>query len=151
MALQMIAQRCEAGNAWLADCHARPAAVHQAWNTEVLAPIPSGGRWLAAEARLVTVLRALYRIREEQRGPVLADPEHDRAWVLVPLAAAEDLADLGRVTVQPAGWMLRCPPAGWALEGRFWLWRPDGTGHLTDPAVLAAALGPGGYRRSEAS
>ncbi|MFC9911053.1 hypothetical protein [Streptomyces sp. NPDC059862] len=89
---------------------------------------------------------AATRIREEQRGPVLADGELDRAWWLVPLDAAEKLADVRQLVVRPAGWSLHCPSMGSYVDGRFWLWRPDGSGRLTDAAVLAAAFGPGGYR-----
>jgi hypothetical protein len=137
-----------AGDAWLADCSAHPALVRQTWGKEALAPITSGTRWFAAETRLMPTMHALNRITEAQRGPVLADPELDLAWWLVPLDAAEELADLRQVTVRPAGWPLHCPPAGWHLESRLWLCRPDGSGRLTQPAVLAAALGPGGYRRT---
>ena len=136
----------EAGDAWLADCSAHPDLVRAAWDEEVLAPIVSGVHWLAAETRLVTGMPALGRIREAQRGPVLADPQSDKVWWLVPLDATEELEDLKALRVQRPGWFLNCPPTGWHLEGRFWLSRPDGSGWLTDPAVLAAAFGPGGYR-----
>jgi hypothetical protein len=141
----------EAGDAWLADCSAHPTSVRTAWTAETLAPIKSGTHWLVAETALLTTMKALSRIREEHRGPVLADTEVDKAWWLVPLGAAEELADLRQLTVHPSGWLLRCPPARWHLETRIWLERPDGSGRLTDPAVLAAALGPGGYRHPEAS
>lgn len=142
-----LATAYEAGDAWLADCHAYPTLVRQTWGKEALAPLTSGTRWLAAETRLMPTMHALNRIREAQRGPVLADPDLDLAWWLVPLEAAEELSDLRQVTVRPAGWPLRCPPASWHLESRLWLCRPDGSGRLTEPAVLAAAFGPGGYRR----
>ncbi|MFC8512009.1 hypothetical protein [Streptomyces sp. NPDC057257] len=141
-----FAEIYEAGDAWLADCSAHPDLVRQAWWIEALAPIPSGTHWLAAEALLVTTMQALNRIREEHRGPVLADPQLDRAWWLVPSNAADELADVRAVAVRPFGQPLHCPPTGWQVCGRFWLHRPDGTGRLTDPAVLAAAVGPGGYR-----
>jgi len=141
-----IARLYEAGDAWLADCSAHPTLVRMTWNKEVLTPIAAGTHWLAAETRLLTTMHALNRIREEHRGPVLVDVETDKAWWLVPLDAAEELADVRQVTVHVPGWPLHCPPTGWHLEGRFWLNRPDGSGRLTDPDVLAAALGPGGYR-----
>ncbi|GAA3588981.1 hypothetical protein GCM10022295_83180 [Streptomyces osmaniensis] len=50
--------------------------------------------------------------------------------------------------IRPADWWLHCPPMGWPLQGRWWLTRPDGDGRLTEPAVLAAAFGRGGYRLS---
>ncbi|MHC3471211.1 hypothetical protein ACYF6T_21290 [Streptomyces sp. 7R007] len=136
----------EAGDAWLADCSAHPDLAHAAWDSELLAPIVTGRDWLAVEARLVTTVYALDRIPARKRGPVVADAPDDKAWWLVPPAAAEELADVRQLTVRPADWVLRCPPTGWQIDGRFWLSRPDGSGHLTDPAVLAAAFGPGGRR-----
>ncbi|CAK7285082.1 hypothetical protein SGPA1_30955 [Streptomyces misionensis JCM 4497] len=50
-------------------------------------------------------------------------------------------------SVPPAGWELECPTVVRFLGGRWWVEAPDGTGQLTDPALLAAAFGPGGYRR----
>ncbi|MER5213716.1 hypothetical protein ABT063_24870 [Streptomyces sp. NPDC002838] len=143
---QPVAQY-EAGNAWLADCTADPDLVREAWDAEALAPIVSGKHWLVAESRLSNGLPAATRIREEQRGPVLADGVLDRAWWLVPLDAVEELADVRQLLVHPAGWTLHCPALKSYYENRFWLWCPDGSGQLTDPAVLAAAFGPGGSRR----
>ncbi|MFE3853459.1 hypothetical protein ACFXPN_20265 [Streptomyces griseorubiginosus] len=138
----------EAGDAWLADCSADPVAVRRAWRQETLAQIASGEHWLVAESvLLLSTMHALKRIRAEDQGPVLAEPELNRAWWLVPLEAAEELADVRQLTVRPRGWKLSCPPTGWHLDGRMWLSRPDGSGLLTDPAVLAAALGPGGSYR----
>ncbi|GAB2769272.1 hypothetical protein [Streptomyces bullii] len=142
-----LAQRHDAGQAWLADCSPRPDLVRAQWEREELAAIPSGGHWLVAETTVAHGLPALARIREDQRGPVLGDAIQDRAWWLMPLDAAEELADVRQVQVRPAGWSLACPPLGAYRESRFWLWHPDGSGHLTDPAVLAAAFGPGGYVR----
>jgi hypothetical protein len=67
----------------------------------------------------------------------------DHHW----LSEISNLADLRAVAVQPIGWPLHCPSTGWPACGRFWLTRPDGSSQLTDPAVLAAAFGPGGCRR----
>lgn len=141
-----FAEVYEAGDAWLADCSAHPDLVRHAWDLEALAPIASGKAWSVAEAPLVASMRAHGRIPPERRGPVLADPTLDTAWWLLPLDAARELADVRTVVVQSAGWPLHCPPTGWQACGRFWLTRPDGSGQLTDPAVLAAAFGPGGYR-----
>ncbi|MFF0094666.1 hypothetical protein ACFYSF_32570 [Streptomyces canus] len=143
-----LAELHEASDAWLADCSPHPDLVRQAWDIDALAPIPCGPHWLAAECLLVGGMQALGRIRDEHRGPLLVDPLLDRAWWLVPADAADELADVGAVAVRPAGTPLHCPPTGWQACGRFWLYRPDGSGKLTDPAVLAAALGPGGYRPS---
>ncbi|MGW5258142.1 hypothetical protein ACWERW_35345 [Streptomyces sp. NPDC004012] len=147
MALPMrLAELYEAGDAWLADCSAYPDLVRQTWNAEELAPVASGEHWLVAESHVSNGLPALARIREERRGPVLVDAYADKAWWLVPPQAAEDLADVHTVSVKPSGWLLHCPPLGAMVQGHFWLWHPDGSRHLTDPAVLAAAFGPGGNR-----
>jgi len=141
-----------AGDRWLADCHTRPAEVWRTWHSGALAPIVSGVRWLVAETTVAHGMPAAARIPEEQRGPVVFDPYGDRAWWLVPLDSAEEFAEVRQVQMRHPGWMLRCPPTGRELERVHWLWQPDGSGHLTDPAVLAAAFGPGGYRpRAEAS
>lgn len=142
-----LAERYEAADAWLARCSGHPHEVRTRWDADELAPIASGAHWLIAESRLTTGMPAAARILPEHRGPVLADPDADRTWWLVPPSATEELADVRQVTVQPAGWTLRCPPCGWSVAGRWWLWRPNGTGLLTDPAVLAAAFGPGGAIR----
>ncbi|MFF7260667.1 hypothetical protein ACFZCL_10335 [Streptomyces sp. NPDC008159] len=141
-----IAQVYEAGDAWLADCSAHPDLVRQAWDIEALAPIATGAHWLAVESRLLDAMNAVNRIGVERLGPVLADPGVGRAWWLIPPDAAEDLADIRQVRVRPEGWPLHCPPTGWYQCGRLWLHRPDGSGRLNDPTLIAAALGPGGTR-----
>ncbi|WP_051814889.1 hypothetical protein RFN58_18920 [Streptomyces iakyrus] len=164
MALLKYTERYLAGDSWLAGCSEHPDLVREAWSLEALAPIPSGRARtrrrracrspskLVAEAPLIASMQAHDRIPSERQRPVVADPASDTTWWLVPLDTVEDLADLRAVTVQPAGWPLHCPPTGWPACGRFWFTRPDGTGELTDCAVLAAAFGPGGYRRpAEAS
>lgn len=145
------AELYEAGDAWLAECAVRPGLVRQAWSLDGLAPIRSGAHWLTAETLLVDGMQALSRIRPERRGPVLADPLLDRAWWLVPPGSARALAHVRRVLVEPIGIPLACPPTGWQACGRFWLHRPDGSGRLIDPAILAAALGPVGNPLPEAS
>lgn len=136
----------EAGDTWLAQCSVHPAAVRAAWEQETLAPIASGDHWLVAESSLTRGWPAASRIRNAPHGPVLADPDANLMFWLIAPGTAEEFADVRHLTVRPAGWLLPCPPTGWQVEGRFWLWRPDGSGHLHDPALVAAAFGPGGYR-----
>ncbi|MYW44757.1 hypothetical protein GT346_15850, partial [Streptomyces sp. SID161] len=63
-----------------------------------------------------------------------------RAWWLLPAeAAVDDIDDFG-FTVRPAGWELLCPPVVHSIGSLWWLSIPDGTGYLTDPALLAAAM-----------
>lgn len=154
---ESIARLHEAGDEWLAGCSPYPTVVRMTWEKEELAPIATGVHWLVVETRILPAMRVLSR---QHHGPVLADTETDAAWWLVPSAPwwlvpggpASTFAELRDVRVRRAGWTLRCPPTGWQLDGRFWLNRPDGSGLLTDPAALAAALGPGERRpSSEAS
>ncbi|WP_405879449.1 MULTISPECIES: hypothetical protein [unclassified Streptomyces] len=83
-------------------------------------------------------------------GPVLADVETGLAWWLLPTTVGDELADVRQLTVRPSGWALKCPPAAYALHCRLWLEPPDGSGRLTDPVLLGAALGPGGGPRLSA-
>ncbi|MBC2874044.1 MULTISPECIES: hypothetical protein [Streptomyces] len=78
--------------------------------------------------------------RAGRLGPVLTYAEESRQWWLVPPGHASAFDGLEGVTVRPPGWPLRCPPPGESLCGRGWLEPPDGTGRLTAPVTLAAAL-----------
>ncbi|MFJ9376122.1 hypothetical protein [Streptomyces sp. NPDC101455] len=147
MAPQMrIAEQAEAGDAWLVACSEQPSLVREAWASKSLAAIATGTKWLAVEAQLHTSYINLYRMREEHRGPLVADGKAGLAWWLVPLDAAEELADVQALQVQRAGWLLHCPPTERIIADRMWLRGPDGSGLLNDPTVLAAAFDPGGYR-----
>ena len=142
-----IAKVHETGDAWLADCSTRPDLVRQAWDVEALAPITTGKHWLAAEVRLVATIGAMQRIGTPRLGPILADPGVDSAWWLIPTDTADNLSGIHESTVRPPGWPLLCPPTGWFQCGRMWLHRPDGSGALNNPALLAATLGPGDGHR----
>lgn len=133
------------GSAWLASCARRPETAHAVWDMDGLAPIHCT-QWLAAEAQLTVALNAFARLPRQRRGPFLVDPALDTAWWLVPLDAADELRDVLTVTVQSLDWPLHCPPPDRPAAGRFWHVAPDGTGRLTDPAYLAAALGPAAGR-----
>lgn len=85
------------------------------------------------------------RIGSPRLGPVLVDVEANRAWWLVAPSLSDELDDMRQLLVRPAGWALKCPPVLYSVGGRGWLERPDGSGRLTDPTLLAAAFGPGGY------
>lgn len=135
------------GSEWLALSAPDPVGIHRVWAQDQLAQIPSGRLWLAVEADLMRSVAAMQRIGPDRLGPVLVYPSADLAWWLVPCGAEDVLADLGRLTVHPKGWMLRCPPAEWYVDGRGWLEKPDGSGQLTDPTALGAAFGPSGGPR----
>ncbi|MFF9182459.1 hypothetical protein [Streptomyces misionensis] len=135
------------GQAWLLSCAPDPAAVQRAWDVGQLAAILTGPYWRVAEAPLPRSLEAFRRMEAAPHGPVLADTSRAMAWWLLPPGLADELDDVAGLTVHPAGWELECPPVIRFLGGRWWAEAPDGTGQLTDPTLLAAAFGPGGYRR----
>ncbi|GAB2829868.1 hypothetical protein [Streptomyces daliensis] len=133
------------GAHWLARCSPAPDTVFAAWAREELARIPAPPAWAVAEADLLHSVRAMEPLSRTARlGPVLAHPETERAWWLVPPDAHEHLTDLHRLTLHERGWPLLCPSPQHGAQGMCWLERPDGTGKLTDPAALAAAFGRGG-------
>lgn len=138
------------GQDWLLSCTAHPTDARTLWDREELAPFMTGRHWLVAEAPLLRSMHAMQRIGSKRLGPVLADVEAELVWWLLPPDVGDQLDDVRQVTVRPVGWILNCPPVLYAVDGRMWLERPDGTGRLTDPVLLGAAFGPGG-RLSEAA
>ncbi|MGW7260800.1 hypothetical protein [Streptomyces sp. NPDC054834] len=146
MATQPRLVTAHAGQDWLLSCAPDPGAIQRAWDAEEFAEFPTGDRWRVAEAPLTQSLTAMHRIGGDRLGPVLADVHRDIAWWLLPASVGDELDDIRRIHVHPAGWVLRCPPVLYSLEGRWWVERPDGSGRLTDPVLLGAAFGPGGYR-----
>ncbi|MGW3653460.1 hypothetical protein [Streptomyces sp. NPDC000878] len=136
----------QAGQDWLLTCTTQPSDVCRRWADEELAPIRSGVHWRIAQAPLLQSVRAMRRIGWQRLGPVLADPEVDLGWWLLPPSVGDELDSIRIITVHPADWVLDCPPVLHAVEGRTWLERPDGSGQLTDPLLLAAALGHGDAR-----
>ena len=147
MATQPALSLRQAGQDWLLSCVICPAGIQRVWDAEDLAPIETGLRWRVAEAPLRQSMDAIKRIGSDRLGPVLADVASERAWWLLPPGLGDELDDIGLLTVHPHGWLLRCPPVLYPVRGRVWVERPDGTGRLTDPILLGAALGPGGGPR----
>lgn len=138
--------KAHAGQDWLLSCAPDPAQIRRAWELEEFADFLTGPHWRVAETPLVDALATIARISGERLGPVLADVHRNVAWWLLPADVGDELDDVRRIVVHPAGWVLRCPPVLYSLNGRWWVERPDGTGRLTDPVLLGAAFGPGGYR-----
>ncbi|WP_193581868.1 hypothetical protein [Streptomyces mobaraensis] len=131
-----------AGTAWLAAHAASPDAARARWADGKLAEIRTRS-WSVAETRYCTVdiVNAMLALgRAGRLGPVLGGER--RAWWLLPPGQGAALDGLADVVVHPPGWALHCPPVGEALRGRGWLEVPDGSGRLTDPVALAAALAP---------
>jgi hypothetical protein len=147
MATQPALSLRQAGQDWLLSCAEHPDAIRHAWDAEELAAFPTGLHWTVAEAPLGQSMDAIRRIGSDRLGPVLADVASERAWWLLPPGLGNELDDLRQLTVQPPGWPLKCPPVLYPVGGRVWVQLPDGSGQLTDPILLGAALGPGGGPR----
>lgn len=134
----------QAGQDWLLACALHRADVQRAWEAEELAEFTTGLRWRVAEAPILRSVKAIARLGGDRIGPVLADIHRDVAWWLLPPELDDELDGLPQLTVRPAGWVLKCPPVLHSVNGRWWIERPDGSGLLTDPALLAAAFGQDG-------
>ncbi|MBH1938636.1 hypothetical protein I5Q34_30995 [Streptomyces sp. AV19] len=130
-----------AGTEWLAHCALSPTTVQAQWSAEELAPVRTTA-WSVVETHdIVQAADVLLALRRTgHAGPVLAYPEGRQIWWLLPPGQAAAFDGFPGLTVRPADWALPCPPADEPLHGHGWLEKPDGTGHLTHPAHLSAAL-----------
>ncbi|WP_171166838.1 hypothetical protein [Streptomyces sp. I05A-00742] len=129
------------GTDWLADHTPSPEAARARWASGELAAICTTA-WSVVETHdIVGAVDAMLALRRAGLlGPVLVHPEEERVWWLVPPGQAAALDGHPDVTVLPPGWTLHCPPADEPLRGRGWLELPNGSGCLTDPVALGAAL-----------
>src|SRR5439155_9722770 len=109
---------------WLLSCTTEPTTACRAWDREDLASFFTGLHWRVAEAPLLPSVHAMTRIGSARLGPVLADVEADRAWWLIPATVGDELDDVRQLTVRPAGWVLKCPPVTYCVDGRMWRERP---------------------------
>ncbi|UIX32994.1 hypothetical protein [Streptomyces sp. GQFP] len=140
MATQSAQRMSQAGQDWLLNCAAHPADVQRTWDVGELAEFPTGPHWHVAEVPIPRSLEALARIGGGRIGPALADVHRGVAWWLLPPDLTDELDGIRRLTVRPPGWVLTCPPVLHSVNGRWWIERPDGSGRLTDPVLLGAAL-----------
>ncbi|OQQ15507.1 hypothetical protein B0675_26010 [Streptomyces sp. M41(2017)] len=137
----------QAGQDWLLSCADTPAEIRAAWDADELGDFPTSGHWTAGETTLPRTMDAIKAIPAQRRGPVLADCHQGIAWWLLPPTLTDELDDIPTLTVRSRGWILRCPPVLYPVRGRVWIERPDGSGRLTGPVLLGAALSPGGGPR----
>ncbi|GAA3124974.1 hypothetical protein [Streptomyces echinatus] len=98
------------GQDWLLSCAPDPGAAQRAWDAQQLAAIPTGSHWRVAETPLARALEALRRMHLNLHGPVLGNVRSSLTWWLLPPNLADELDDVGGLTVHPAGWELHCPP-----------------------------------------
>ncbi|MFG3657835.1 hypothetical protein [Streptomyces sp. NPDC047706] len=128
---------------WLASVAPDPEACRWEWERNPLgvALLPAGRAWdvliLPGELGCAT-LDVLTRILGRP-GPVLAGFGDARMGFLVPPGTASRWLGTGIRTAGAGSWIV-VPYPGRATGGVRWLFPPDGSGTLTDPALLELAM-----------
>ncbi|MBQ1093086.1 hypothetical protein [Streptomyces sp. B93] len=128
---------------WLVSVAPDPEACRWEWerNPHGVVLLPAGRAWdvliLPGDLGYPT-LDVLTRILD-QPGPVLADFGDARMGFLVPPGTASRWLGTGIRTAGSGTWIV-VPYPGRATGGVRWLIPPDGSGTLTDPALLELAM-----------
>ncbi|MET8855987.1 MULTISPECIES: hypothetical protein [unclassified Streptomyces] len=128
---------------WLASVAPDPEACRWEWERSPrgVALLPAGKAWdvliLPAELGYPT-LDVLTRVLD-QPGPVLVDFGDARMGFFVPAGTAARWLGTGVRTAGPGTWIV-VPYPGRSTAGVRWLVAPDGSGTLTDPALLELAM-----------
>ncbi|MFI8233186.1 hypothetical protein ACIGDI_30585 [Streptomyces sp. NPDC085900] len=128
---------------WLASVAPDPQACRWEWERNPLgvALLPAGKAWdvliLPGELGYPT-LDVLTRVLD-QLGPVLVDFGDNRMGFFVPAGTAARWLGTGIRTAGAGTWIV-VPYPGRATGGVRWLVPPDGSGTLTDPALLELAM-----------
>ncbi|MER5767425.1 hypothetical protein [Streptomyces sp. NPDC001985] len=129
---------------WLVSVAPDPDACRWEWerNPYGIALLPAGRRWdvLILPARLGhPTLDVLNRLTGRP-GPVLADSGDTRVAFLVPPGTAGRWIATGVRGAGDGTWIVVPYPGRPAGGGVRWLIAPDGSGTLTEPALLEAAM-----------
>ncbi|MFE1285938.1 hypothetical protein [Streptomyces sp. NPDC058751] len=128
---------------WLASVAPDPEACRWEWERgpRGVALLPAGKVWdvliLPAELGYPT-LDVLTRVLDRP-GPVLVDFGDARMGFFVPAGTAARWLGTGVRTAGPGTWIV-VPYPGRVAGGVRWLVEPDGSGTLTDPALLELAM-----------
>ncbi|MFD7294949.1 hypothetical protein ACFV9W_16835 [Streptomyces sp. NPDC059897] len=128
---------------WLVSVAPDPDACRWEWerNPHGVALLPAGERWdvliLPGELGYPT-LDVLRRVIDRP-GPVLADFGAARMGFFVPAGTAARWLGTGVRAVGSGSWIV-APYPGRLAGGVRWLVPPDGSGTLTDPAILELAM-----------
>jgi hypothetical protein len=128
---------------WLASVAPDPEACRREWerNPRGVTLLPAGRAWdvLILPARLgYPTLDVLTRVID-QPGPVLVDFGDARMGFFVPAGTAARWLGTGVRTAGHGTWIV-VPYPGRSSGGVRWLVPPDGSGTLTDPALLELAM-----------
>ncbi|MEU6481537.1 hypothetical protein ABZ858_32620 [Streptomyces sp. NPDC047017] len=128
---------------WLASVAPDPRACRKQWerNPRAVALLPAGRAWdvlILPGALGYPTLDVLCRILD-QVGPVLADFGDGRLGFFVPAGTAARWLGTGVRGAGDGTWIVVPYPGRTAGSVR-WLIPPDGSGTLTDPALLELAM-----------
>ncbi|MFF3939858.1 hypothetical protein [Streptomyces phaeofaciens] len=128
---------------WLASVAPDPESCRWEWERNPLgvALLPAGRAWdvlILPGALGYPTLDVLTRILDRP-GPVLVDFGDDRMGFLVPPGTAARWIGTGIRTAGAGTWIV-VPYPGRSTRGVRWLVPPDGSGTLTDPALLELAM-----------
>ena len=139
----MSAARTRNAVDWLVSVAPDPLACRLEWEGNPLgvALLPAGLRWdvLITGAALGAATLAVLTRLVERPGPVLASFGDGRTGFFVPPGTAAHWIGTG-VRGAGAGTWIVVPYPGRVTGGVHWLVPPDGTGLLTEPAVLELAM-----------
>ncbi|GAA4807409.1 hypothetical protein [Streptomyces ziwulingensis] len=129
---------------WLASVAPDPESCRREWRRDPLgiALLPAGRAWdvLILPGRLGRpTLDVLTRL-PHRPGPVLVDFGDARTGFFVPPGTAARWLGTGIRAAGPGTWIVVPHPGRPAAGGIRWLVTPDGTGTLTDPALLELAM-----------
>ncbi|GHB64625.1 hypothetical protein GCM10010377_64350 [Streptomyces viridiviolaceus] len=129
---------------WLASVAPDPGSCLREWarNPLGVALLPAGKAWdvLIVPSRLgCPTLDVLTRVLDRP-GPVLADFGDARTGFFVPPGTAARWLGTGVRTAGPGTWIVVPYPGRLSSGGIRWLVPPDGSGTLSDPALLELAM-----------
>ncbi|MEU6511956.1 hypothetical protein [Streptomyces sp. NPDC046942] len=128
---------------WLASVAPDPEACRWEWerNPDGVALLPAGKAWdvliLPGDLGCPT-LDVLIRVLDRP-GPVLVDSGDHRVGFFVPPGTAARWVGTRIRTAGPGTWIV-VPYPGRVTQGVRWLVPPDGSGTLTEPALLELAM-----------
>ncbi|MFF4247883.1 hypothetical protein ACFYY2_25945 [Streptomyces sp. NPDC001822] len=139
----MTGTGAKAAVVWLASVAPDPEACREEWerNPRGIALLPAGKRWdvLIVPGELgYPTLDVITRL-VDRPGPVLADFGDSRMGFFVPPGTAARWVGTGIRGVGRGAWIV-VPRPGSTVGGVRWLIPPDGSGVLTDAALLELAL-----------
>lgn len=128
---------------WLASAAPRPAVCRWEWerSEQGVALLPAGRQWdvlILPGVLGVATLEVLTRV-VDRPGPVLADRGQRRVGFFVPPGTAGRWLGTGVRAAGHGSWIV-VPHPDRSVPAAEWLVRPDGSGVLTDPAVLELAM-----------